>query len=136
VALSPSVWATEDMLANKGGDNKSDTDRYSAGASDTGARPSHRRQQRVIQEQGGTNEAWQLRSGTHWTSPRMSRILKRNSLVGCQHGFTISSWRHLSAAIAQRYFQTAITRQASFANQINEGYSSASGEEDTDDNSP
>jgi hypothetical protein len=83
VALSPSVWATEDMLANEGGDDELDTDGYSAGASDTGARPSRRRQRRVIQEQGGTNEAWQLGSGTHWTSPRMSRILKRNSLVGC-----------------------------------------------------
>lgn len=54
----------------------------------------------------------------------------------CQHGFTISSWRHLSAAIARQYFRTTITGQALCADQIDEGYGSESGEEDTEDNSP
>ena len=134
--LSPSLWATEDMLANEGGGDESDSDGYGSEASDTGDAQQSQRPRRVTKKQGGTKETWQLGSGTHWTSPRMSRILKRNSLVGCQQGFTISSWRHLSAAIARRYFRTAITGQTSFADQIDEGYGSESDGEDAEDNSP
>jgi RecQ family ATP-dependent DNA helicase len=134
--LSPSVWATEDMLANEGASKDSDSDGYGSESSGTG-RSHHRRTRRcVTKREDGPKEAWRLGSGTHWTSPRMSRILKRNSLIGCQQGFTISSWRHLSVAIARRYFRTATTGRASFADQVDEGYGSESDVEDADDSSP
>ena len=134
--LSPSVWATEDMLANEGGGDDSDSDGYGSAASDTGDVQHSQRKRRVTTKSSGTKDAWQLGSGTHWTSPRMSRILKRNSLVGCQEGFTLSSWQHLSAAIARRYFRTSITGQSSFVDQIDVGYGSESDGEDTEDSSP
>jgi superfamily II DNA helicase RecQ len=133
--LSPSVWATEDMLANEGGGDESDSDGYSSGSREV--HPSQGRRRKTTKTKGSRKkESWQLGSGTHWTSPRMSRILKRNSLVGCEQGFTISSWRHLSAAIARRYFRTATTGQASFTDQVDEGYGSESDGEDTEDSSP
>ncbi|KFA70949.1 hypothetical protein S40288_10242 [Stachybotrys chartarum IBT 40288] len=125
--LSPSVWATEDMLANEGTNSDSDSDGYSSESSD---------RQRTVNGQAKEEKAWRLGSGTHWTSPRMSRIMKRNSLVGCQQGFTISSWRHLSAAIARRYFRTGTTMHPSFADQIGDGNCSESDGEDMEDSSP
>ena len=50
--LSPSVWATEDMLANEGGGDESDSDDYGLEASGTG----DAWQQRVTKKHGGMKE--------------------------------------------------------------------------------
>lgn len=134
--LSPSVWATEDMLANEGGGDDSDSDGYGSDVSDLGEAHQSRTQARAARKKSGKKGTRQLGPGTHWTPPRLSRVLKRNSLVGCQEGFTISSWRHLSAAIARRYFRTSTTGQASFADQVDEDYGSESDGDDAEDSSP
>ena len=63
-----------------------------------------------------------LGPGQHWTSPRMTRILRRMSLDSCQNGFTISSWRHLAIAFTRRYFRNATTAQANLVGEVDEGY--------------
>ncbi|RMI97528.1 hypothetical protein CDV36_016208 [Fusarium kuroshium] len=67
--------------------------------------------------------------GPHWTSARMTRILRRMSLVGCQKGLNISSWRHLSIAITRRYFRNGSTAHASLIEDMDEGYGSDSDSE-------
>ncbi|KAJ3453241.1 hypothetical protein MRS44_018896 [Fusarium solani] len=78
--------------------------------------------------------ARRLGPGPHWTSARMTRIMKRMSLVGCQKGFTISSWRHLSIAMTRRYFRNGSTAYASLIEDADEGYGSDS-ESDTEEDS-
>lgn len=123
------------MLANEGAGDKSGSDGYNSDTLNMNNTQHSGRQQRATRKQKSTKETRQPGSGTHWTSPRMSRVLKRNSLAGCQQGFTISSWRHLSAAITRRYFRTSTAGQASFTDQIDEGYGSESDGEDKEDSS-
>jgi hypothetical protein len=59
----------------------------------------------------------------------MTRILRRMSLEGCQKGFTISSWRHLSIAITRRYFRNGTTAHAALIGEADEGYGSDSDSE-------
>lgn len=78
--------------------------------------------------------ARRLGPGAHWTSARMTRILKRMSLPICKKGFTISSWRHLSIAFTRRYFRNGLTAHTSLIGEVDEGYGSGSkseGEEDS-----
>lgn len=76
-----------------------------------------------------------LGPGPHWTSTRMTRILRRTSVTSSQQGFTISSWRHLSIAFTRRYFRTGTTAHARLVDEVDEGYGSGDeyDNEDQDD---
>ena len=121
--LSPTIWATEGMLANDTGDTDSDNDGYEEQHK---SRVSSSERHPTTGTAQGSKTAPKYGSGPHWTSPRMSRILKRKSLVGCQQGFNISGWRHLSAAISRRYFRTSTTAHAVFMEQVEDNRDSDS----------
>ncbi|KAM6504808.1 hypothetical protein FSOLCH5_015297 [Fusarium solani] len=130
--ISASVWATEETLEDYGGhddshQNGGDDEDYnnsgygsdSSEDADTGGgeRLPTRRQGEHHQQQA----ARKFGPGRHWTSTRMTRILRRLSVVGCKKGFTISSWRHLSIAFARHYFRDRTTAQTSLLSDIDEG---------------
>jgi superfamily II DNA helicase RecQ len=121
--FSANLWAPEETLddlnhddGKNGYETGSDSDDRSDGEEDTSGHPQRGRQ---IKAKGCS-----LGPGPHWTSARMTRILRRMSLKGCKKGFTISSWRHLSIAITRRYFRNGTTAHTTLISEADEGYGS------------
>jgi superfamily II DNA helicase RecQ len=124
--LSANLWAPEETLDDLNDDDGKNG--YGTGSDgdesdeeeDISRRPQRRRTRAKVRSPG---------PGPHWTSARMTRILRRMSVKGCKKGFTISSWRHLSIAITRRYFRNGTTAHTALIGEADEGYGSDSDSE-------
>ncbi|KAL6407509.1 uncharacterized protein AUP68_10341 [Ilyonectria robusta] len=120
--FSANLWATEETLDDNISNNE---DGY---GSDTG----EARDSRGLL-QGPVQKAHKFGPGQHWTSIRMTRILRRISRPGCEKGITISSWRHLAIAFTRRYFRNANTAHSALIREADKGYGSSSDDEGDED---
>ncbi|KAF5227551.1 hypothetical protein FANTH_14744 [Fusarium anthophilum] len=118
--LSSNFWAPEETLDDLNDDDGKDGYGTGSDGSDDEEDIRGRRQRET------KAKPRRLGPGPHWTSARMTRILRRMSLESCQGGLTISSWRHLSIAITRRYFRNGTTAHASLIGEADEGYGSDS----------
>ncbi|KAG7001869.1 ATP-dependent DNA helicase hus2/rqh1 [Fusarium oxysporum f. sp. conglutinans] len=124
--LSANLWAPEETLDDLNDDDGKNG--YGTGSDgdesdeeeDISRRPQRRRTRAKVRSPG---------PGPHWTSARMTRILRRMSVKSCKKGFTISSWRHLSIAITRRYFRNGTTAHTALIGEADEGYGSDSDSE-------
>ncbi|KAH7459294.1 hypothetical protein FOMA001_g20080 [Fusarium oxysporum f. sp. matthiolae] len=83
----------------------------------------------------GTQERrLETRSREHWTSPRLSRSIRRLSALSCGQKLNISSWRHISTAIGRRYFRNASTAHTRLLHEVDSDNSGS--ESDSDEDSP
>ncbi|RKK72604.1 hypothetical protein BFJ71_g17488, partial [Fusarium oxysporum] len=121
--LSANLWAPEETLDDLNDDDGKNGYGTGTDGSD-GEEDIRNRPQRETKAKPRC-----LGPGPHWTSARMTRILRQMSLQGCQKGFTISSWRHLSIAITRRYFRNGTTAHAALIGEVDEGYGSDSNSE-------
>ncbi|CAM1507683.1 Fc.00g073240.m01.CDS01 [Cosmosporella sp. VM-42] len=144
VEFSASIWATEETLnelegtiegqedAEDNNNNNNNREFEMDSSEDDG-----RRRLAIYEDRLGRGRnqgrGHQFGAGDHWTSMRMTRLLRRMSLVGCKKGITLSSWRHISIAFARRYFRNPTTAQAKL---IQEGEMSGSDDDDEVEDSP
>jgi superfamily II DNA helicase RecQ len=102
--FSANVWtAEEDAPGQAGADANAEADAHAGDeseASDSGLDRDRTRARRQPAQPPARRGA-----GPHWTPARMSRILRRKSLMACRDGITVSSWRHISKAIARRHIR-------------------------------
>lgn len=127
--FSANLWAPEETLDDLNDDDEKNgywtgNDVESDGEEDGSGRPRKKTKGKMRR----------LGPGPHWTSARMTRILRRMSLQGCKKGISISSWRHLSIAITRRYFRNGTTAHAALIGEADEGYGSDSDSEVEQDN--
>lgn len=84
----------------------------------------------VVQAGGAGDEGWKLGPGPFWTPDKMARILRRVSTAGCGKTINISNWRHISIALARRYFRDQ--RMSKAVDELDDGDGSDSeGEDDS-----
>ncbi|KAI3572600.1 P-loop containing nucleoside triphosphate hydrolase protein [Fusarium oxysporum f. sp. albedinis] len=81
-----------------------------------------------------SQDGWRLGPGEHWTSPRLSRSIRRLSALSCGQKLNISSWRHISTAIGRRYFRNASTAHTRLLHEVDSDNSGS--ESDSDEDSP
>ena len=118
------LWATEGTQESE----KSQDSEQADGAIDPG-------QNQTSQVGEGTQEnGWSLGPGEHWTSPRLSRNIRRLSALACGQKLNISSWRHISTAIGRRYFRNASTAHTRLLHEVDSDDSGS--ESDDDEDSP
>ncbi|KLP03469.1 Uncharacterized protein Y057_10530 [Fusarium fujikuroi] len=86
------------------------------------------------QDVEGGQDGWKLGPGEHWTSPRLSRSIRRLSVLACGQKLNISSWRHISTAIGRRYFRNASTAHTRLLHEVDSDDSGS--ESDSDEDSP
>ncbi|EWY79399.1 hypothetical protein FOYG_17444 [Fusarium oxysporum NRRL 32931] len=125
--FSSNFWAPEETLDDLNDDDGKDG--YGTGSEQSDGEDMHSRRRHQVGA-----KVRHLGPGPHWTSARMTRILRRMSLESCQGGLTISSWRHLSIAITRRYFRNGTTAHASLIGEADEGYGSDSDSDVEQDN--
>ncbi|WKT54486.1 Helicase superfamily 1/2, ATP-binding domain [Fusarium oxysporum f. sp. vasinfectum] len=91
-------------------------------------------QAQASQDGEGGQDGWKLGPGEHWTSPRLSRSIRRLSVLACGQKLNISSWRHISTAIGRRYFRNASTAHTRLLHEVDSDDSGS--ESDSDEDSP
>ncbi|EXK77434.1 hypothetical protein FOQG_17854 [Fusarium oxysporum f. sp. raphani 54005] len=91
-------------------------------------------QAQASQDGEGGQDGWKLGPGEHWTSPRLSRSIRRLSVLACGQKLNISSWRHISTAIGRQYFRNASTAHTRLLHEVDSDDSGS--ESDSDEDSP
>ncbi|PNP51111.1 hypothetical protein FNYG_15921 [Fusarium nygamai] len=86
------------------------------------------------QDGEGGQDGWKLGPGEHWTSPRLSRSIRRLGVLACGQKLNISSWRHILTAIGRRYFRNASTAHTRLLHKVDSDDSGS--ESDSDEDSP
>ncbi|KAG7416705.1 hypothetical protein Forpi1262_v016777 [Fusarium oxysporum f. sp. raphani] len=117
------LWATE---------GTQESERQQDGEQADGAMEASQAEASQVGE--GRQDGWRLGPGEHWTSPRLSRSIRRLSALACGQKLNISSWRHISTAIGRRYFRNASTAHTRLLHEVDSDNSGS--ESDSDEDSP
>jgi RecQ family ATP-dependent DNA helicase len=129
-SFSAAIWAEEELSADEGKNTggQRHTEGHSQG--DIGDESDDNSSRQESQPES-MHDPWKLGPGSHWTSQRMTRIMKRLSTAGCGRGLTISSWRHMAVAFGRRYFRDGSTAHIHIMSEFDTDNSDSDGEDDS-----